>query len=186
MIFNIVFLIALVLFGATSPECQRNVQIPITTGMLQSMFHTAPHVAGSPYAAVLTQAILTLGFFELFQPGELIWSPYTIQFWDVKVTPQAAFIILRSAKCQKVGLPCKITLLAHPYVICPIKALMKYLAFHPQVDGPLFVHQDGRPVTRWELANSLNKLSTFLQFPKQLIKPHSLCIGTLQCCTCRG
>ena len=145
--------------------------------MLQSMFHTALHVAGSPYAALLIQAVITLGFFGLFWPGEITWSPHTIQYWDVKVSPQQVVIILHSAKCQKIGLPCKINLLAHPYVICPVKALMKYLAYCPRGDGPFFVHQNGRPITRWELANTLDKLSNFQQFPKQLIKPHSLQIG---------
>ena len=106
-----------------------------------------------------------------------MWCPHTVQFWDVKVTLAAVFVILHSAKCQNYGLPCKIKLLAHPYVVCPVKVVMHYLAYRPLVQGPLFVHQDGRPVTSWDLANMLDKLSSFLNFPKQLVKSHSLCIG---------
>ena len=141
------------------------------------MFHAALHVLGNPYSALLIQAVLTMGFFSLFCPGELTWSPQTVQFWDVKVTLAAVFVILCSAKCQNYGLPCKIKPLVHPYVICPVKVVMHYLAFRPPVQGLLFIHQDSRPMTQWDLANVLDKLSSFLNFPKQLVKLHSLCIG---------
>ena len=131
------FLIALVLHSVTSPECQRDVRIPITMGMLQSMFHTASHVTGSPCAAVLMKAILTLGFFGLFWPEELTWSPHTIQFWDIKVSPQAAFIILWSAKCQKVGLPCKIKL-SSPICNMPCKGTHEIYGFSPPSRWPPF------------------------------------------------
>ena len=141
------------------------------------MFHTALHVLGNLYSVLLIQALLIMGFFMLFCSGELMWSPHTVPFCDIKTTSEAVFVILCSAKCQNYGLPCKIKLLAHLYVICPVKAVIHYLAYQPLVQGPLFVNPDGRPITHWDLANSLNELSSFLNFPKQLVKPHSLCIG---------
>ena len=68
--------------------------------MLQSIFHVAPHVLGNPYSALLIQAVLTMGFFGLFCPGELMWSPHTVQFHDIEATPEAVFVILCSAMCQ--------------------------------------------------------------------------------------
>ena len=85
--FQTSFLITLVLRGTTMPECQQDVRIQITTSILQKMFDCALHVTTSPYVATMIQSLLTLGFFGLFHPGEITWSPQVIKIQDIKVTP---------------------------------------------------------------------------------------------------
>ena len=72
------FLISLVLNGATSPECQNDVRIPITPAMLQKMLDSAMYVANSPYVVTMIQSILMLDLFGLFHPGGLMWSPHVL------------------------------------------------------------------------------------------------------------
>ena len=59
----------------------------------------------------------------------------------------------------------------------PIKALTAYALIHPKQPGQFFIRLSGNPVLMQDIAHVLNKLSSFLKLPQQLIKLHSLHIG---------
>ena len=172
------FIISLVLKGDTSPESPSDVCIPISLHMLHAMFSTLPTIA-NPYQACMFQAILTLGFFGLFWPGELTLSQHVICFNNIQCVVDWVLIKMDSSKCNKTITPQLLRVHSQPYTVCLVRALQNYLAMRPAINGgPLFIYPDLQPVTRAQLGGILDKLSIFLNLPHQVIKPHSLRIGS--------
>ena len=168
------FIISLVLKGATSPEAAADVHIPISLRMLHDMFHMLPIIAPL-YQASMFRATLSLGF---FCPGELTLSLHVILCINTQLNQDLIYIRLESSQCNKMMTPQLLWICRQPYQVWPVAAVNRCLAIRPVTLGsPLFIHPDGNPVTRAHLGNMLDKLSSFLQLPHQVIKPHSLRIG---------
>ena len=124
------------------------------------------------------QAILTLGFFRLFRPGELTLSQHVICFNNIQCAVDWVLIKMDSSKCNKTVTPQLLRVHSQLYTVCPVRALQNYLAMRPAINGsPLFIHPDLQLVTRAQLGGILERLSIFLNLPHQVIKPHSIRIG---------
>ena len=64
----------------------------------------------------------------------------------------------------------------------PVALLCRYIQQRPCIDGPLFCHFNGQPLTRFQFSSVLAKVIKFLGI-KQVVHPHSFRIGatTLAC-----
>ena len=163
--------------GATSPEAVADICIPISLRMLHGMFHMLPIIA-PPYHACMFRAILSLGLFGLFCPGELTLSQHVILCINTQLNQDLISIRLESSKCNKTMSPQLLHICRQPYQVCLVAAVNSYLTIWPvTIGGPSFIHPYGNLVTRAHLGSILDKLSLFLQLPHQVIKPHSLRIG---------
>ena len=171
------FLVSLVLKGLHRQDVQPDVRIPVSFKMLQRMCYCLNYVTSSPYLTALYQAMLCLGFHALLRPGELTDSPHAIQSDRILITNTSVMFHLDTSKCNQAGPPQLLTVNAIPSITCPVAALKTYLYYRPIRKGPLFLRPDGETVKYMDLARILNKLSEFLQLPRDFIKPHSLRIG---------
>ena len=120
--FQAIFLISLVLKGETSPEATGDVHIPILLRMWHGMFNTLPIIAHS-YQACMFKAILSLGFFGLFRPGELTMSLHVILHSNTQYAQNPMYIKLDSSKCNKTSTPQLLCICQQPYPVCPVAAV---------------------------------------------------------------
>ena len=95
---------------------------------------------------------------------------------NVHIGTNKAIIILATSKANQMHAAQHITLTSQ-CTACPIKALSAHALIHPKRPGQFFIRLSGNPVLMQDIAHILNKLSSFLKLPQQLIKPHSLHIG---------
>ena len=61
--------------------------------------------------------------------------------------------------------------------ICPVKAILPYLALRGNVPGPLFILKNGRRLTRQIFSVTLDGLLEELHFKKEHLNTHSFHIG---------
>ena len=142
------------------------------------MFHMLPIIA-PPYHVCMFRAMLSLGFFGHFCPGELTLSQHVILHINMQLNQDLIYIRLESSKCNKTIAPQLLHICRQPYQVCPVAAVNSYLANQPvTIGGPLFVHPDDNPGTRAHLGSILDKLSLFLQLPHQVINPTLRISGT--------
>ena len=129
--------------------------LPITPSILRHLFSiwSSPPVS---YSACMLWAACSLGFSAFLQSGEFTWSspsayvPTMLSPMDVAVdnrtNPSFLAVTLRSSKTDVFGSGVTVYIGATGGPLCPVAAVLSYLAICPPVPGPLFVHQGGRPL----------------------------------------
>ena len=67
---------------------------------------------------------------------------------DSHTNPTMIRVFLRRAKCDPFGKGANIYIGVTGSELCPVAAVLNYLAVRPQQSGPLMVWNDGSPLTR--------------------------------------
>lgn len=62
--------------------------------------------------------------------------------------------------------------------ICPVKAILPYLAIRGSCPGPLFIQEDGRMLMRQNFSSIVKLILARLKLPEGDYNIHSFCIGT--------
>ena len=70
--------------------------------------------------------------------------------------------------------------------ICPVTAILAYLAVRPPVGGSLFIHSDGTPLTKVELVRQVRKALSLRGFDVLNYSDHSFWIGAAMTAAARG
>ena len=117
-----------------------------------------------------------VGFYSLFCPGELAMLEHVILGDNIYIGTNKVIIFLPTSKANHTHSAQYITLTSQS-MACPIRAFTAYALIHPKWPSQFFIRLSGNPVLMQDIAPILNKLSSFLKLPQQLIKPYSLCIG---------
>ena len=108
-------------------------------------------------------AACTLGFFGFLRSGEFtvvpginqtLLSPSDIRV-DSHQDPTYVAVTLRGSKTDPFGVGCTLFIGRTNSSICPVAALLAYLAIRPPSPGPLFVHDNGSPLTRAGLVSAV-------------------------------
>ncbi|XP_071113127.1 integrase/recombinase xerD homolog [Haliotis cracherodii] len=76
------------------------------------------------------------------------------------------------------GVQIQITAILHSK-LCPVRAMQQFLSIRPPVHGHVFVHFDGRPLTRFQFQSMLRKALSFSlpHLNLHLFSSHSFRIG---------
>ena len=125
-------------------------------------------VSDSPsFDTTMLWAAFCLGFFGFMRSGEFTCSPSgnpgncALTLSDVQIdsrtNPQVLRISLRRSKTDPFGAGTYLHIGRTSTVICPVSALLAYLAIRPPSPGPLFIFSDGTPLTRRQLVSHLHK-----------------------------
>ena len=139
----------------------RGKRLPITPSLLQRL-----HAIWSKDPLIFDKAMLwaacCLDFFGFMQAGEftctscenvLSVSDVTI---DSRESPQVLIVHLRHKKTDPFGIGTHLYLgRTGDQTLCPVTAVLNYLAIHPPVPGPLFCFQNGTPLSRVHLVHHL-------------------------------
>ena len=135
---------------------RRRVRLPITPRILVLLFQSwsIPPVS---YDTVMLWAACCTGFIGFLRSAEFT-SPNVrgdvepgLSVADVSVDslsqPSYVALLLRRSKTDTFGMGATVYLGLVDGVICPVKALLAYVAVRGNGPGPLFVFQDGSPLT---------------------------------------
>ena len=143
------------------PDHLQKHRLPITLHILKQL-HGVWSESPSFNNAMLWAAC-NLGFFGFLRAGEFtltansntyLMSPKDITV-DSHTNPQLLTIHLRHSKTDPFGAGCFIYLGRTNTFPCPVAAILSYLAMRPQSQGPLFIFEDGAPLTRANLVTHL-------------------------------
>ena len=94
-----------------------------------------------------------------------------------KSSPSMVCIMMKQSKTNPFRQGVYIYLGRTGNTICPVTAILSYLALRRNVSGPLFVLQNGRMLTHQIFSNTLDGLVEELHFKKENFNTHSFCIG---------
>ena len=162
------------------------VRLPITVPILRRI-REALDGSSHPHRKVLW-AIAAVAFFGFFRLGELLpekgsenntallltWSDISV---DRRDNPRVVRIHLKRSKCDQFGKGADIFLGRVDTPICPVAALLGYMAASGDKPGPFFRKVDGQVVTKAWFVDQIRLTLETLGFPQRQYAGHSFRIG---------
>ena len=163
------FLVRKLLQGLKRDSGKEDARLPITSKLLSKLVFKLSLVTYSEFEASMFKAAFTLAFFAFLRVGEFTSGTkheggHTLQLRDVSFGSvqgvSGMSIHLRSSKTDQFGKGTTIFLAQslHSSAICPVLFLENYLRHRPTSPGPLFIHFDGSPLTRFQFNKILSKV----------------------------
>ncbi len=146
------------------PLCTRQLRLPITPSILRHL-HSTWAAAPVTFTSRMLWAACCLGFFAFLRSGEFT-CPSTEAYHqsmlspaDVIVSnrerPTSLTVSLRASKTDVFQAGHSLLVGATGNLLCPVAAMLGYLATRPNVSGPLFIHEDGTPLSRSYLVQAV-------------------------------
>jgi len=167
------------------PDCLRRPRLPITPAILQALY-TVWSAEPCTLDNRMLWAACCLGFFGFMRAGEftcdsaagvddsLLVSDVSV---DSRDEPSVLTIHLRHSKTDPFGAGCFIYLGRTYHLLCPVTAILGYLAMRPPVSGPLFVFEDGSYLSRPKLVSHLQAALRTAGISSGAYTGHSFRIG---------
>ena len=161
---------------------------PILWPSLKLILGALPQVCSTSFEAVLFKSAFALAFFAFLRVGEVVCGRegrHTLKTsglrWtnlhSSRGTSEAMLVTLDSSKSDQFGRGCSILLSkSDSFAFCPVALLEAYWRVRPPGKGCLFVHFDGRPVTRRQFSVVLARAIEFIG-EKGPVSSHSFRIG---------
>ena len=128
-----------------------------------------------------------MGFFGFMRSGEFTCSnPHNppeegLTAADVSVdsrdNPQALIVLLRHSKTDQFGAGVRLYLGRTADILCPVAAVLSYLAIRPGNPGPLFQFEDGTPLSRIHLVRHIREALSGAGIDTACFSGHSFRIG---------
>ncbi len=163
------------------------IRLPITAPILHRIRDTLD-ASACPHKVALW-AVAAVAFFGFFRLGELLpekeasggQTPFPLTFSDVAVdrndSPRMIRIHLSRSKCDQFGNGADIFLGRIDSPICPVAALLGFLAARGSGSGPLFRRVDGRVITKVWFVEQLRVVLESVGLPQHQYAGHSFRIG---------
>lgn len=170
-----------------SPQHSRSQRLPITPNLLQQI-HSLWSKQPLTFDKVMLWAAFCTGFFGFMRAGEFtadVTECFSEQphlaTRDVAVdsheNPQIITIHLRRSKTDQFSKGTHIYLGRTQSTLCPVAAMLAYLVIRPSTAGPLFIFQNGSPLTRKKLVDHLRQAISQLGLDASGYSGHSFRIG---------
>ena len=178
------FIVRKTLEGLKRSGALRKTRLPITRELLTSVISTLPSICVNLFEARLFIAAFCLAFSAFLRVSEVTAVNkknhlHALRISDVKIDQKGEILSLfvRHSKSDQLGLGSHLTICRSTNNICPVRRMSLYLEQRPLVDGPLFCHLDGSPLTRYQFSAVLKKCLIQLQPQYSLYTSHSFRIG---------
>ena len=169
---------------ASSPR----VRLPITLNILKKVIKNISELYGSRYQRRLYTALFVSMYHACLRVSEVAIAKHnrhTLEFADVKCRNKYVVINFRTFKHSK-GQTASLKIAATHDVCCPVSALSKYLSKRGTVSGPIFIKENGKPLTRSNVASALQQcLRPTVRNPERY-NTHSFRIGKITDLACAG
>lgn len=171
----------------STPDCARGKRLPITPDILRKIYTVWAQCPVSQ-DKVMLWAACCMGFFGFMRAGEFTCSSPgqsvgpTLSVADVSIDsrddPQVLLVHLRHSKTDPFGAGVYLHL-GHSGddTLCPVTAVLGYLARRPPALGPLFIFEDGSPLTRVRLVSHLREALMRVGINSKNFSGHSFRIG---------
>ena len=156
-------------------------EFPITPSILQRL-RAIWESSATSYETIMMWAVCCTAFFGFFRLGELLEGSSsscrgpTINevATDSHDKPSMVMIHLRTSKTDQFSQGVDIYLGATGTNLCPVAALLAYVAVRNNGVGPLFIHQDGRNLTKSVFITKLRSALSALGFDERVYAGHIL------------
>ena len=168
-----------------TPDHQQRHRLPITTELLKAL-HCVWSSPPIQHNQVMLWAACCVGFFGFLRAGEFTCPvvdisepPLTVHdiAVDSRSNPQVITVHLRQSKTDPFGAGCHVYLGRTNTTPCPVAAVLNYLAIRSSSPGPLFVFQNGKPLTRAALVSQLRLALAQAGIDSSHYSGHSFRIG---------
>ena len=104
---------------------------------------------------------------------------------DSMVSPSCMRVNIKGSKTDPFRQGCYVHIGAGHLPPCALSALMAYLSLRGNSAGPLFLFQDGRPLSRATVTEWLRQIMASARVPDNF-SSHSFCIGAATVAACNG
>ena len=162
-------------------------RLPITPALLEGLRGVWLNPSAPPDHIMLWAAACT-GFFGFLRAGE--FTVPTVQGYDPEVhlsltdvaidshtTPSVVRLRIKQSKTDPLRQGVDIFLGTTGVSICPVQAIISFLAVRSPAPGPLFMFQSGRPLTRNSLVTHLQTALREVGVTPSAYTGHSFRIG---------
>ncbi len=150
-------------------------KVPISIEMLEMLISKCDMLFLSAYCEKMLKAILSVGFFALLRPGEIVQSHNSIQLGDVFMQDKLLVIDFKKFKHSKNHPNC-ISVSKVTGACCPHLHLANYLQCRGSHPGDLFVLHKNKPLKYNMLVQWFSMLVNVARLPKCL-SLHCLRVG---------
>ena len=173
--------------GAKRDNKQRRQQrLPITPAILRRIYQTWSREP-TTYDRIMLWSAFLLGFFGFMRAGEFTcpsqtaFSSAMLTVGDVAVdshiSPTRMTVLVKQSKTDPFGAGTTLQFGATGDYLCPVTAMLGYLAVRPPSPGPLFVFEDGATLSRARLVQSLHEALVLVGMDDGRFSGHSFRIG---------
>ncbi len=167
---------------------------PITFDLLERIIAVLPMLCKSTYEAKLFKTVFILAYFAFLRLGEYACESkkkegsHVIKLGDISIS-QGNFVevCIRSSKTDQVGNSTLLKIMGIANInMCPVQAMIQYLAIRPDQAGPLFIHFDGEVLTKFQVNRVLNSCVVTVGLDPDDFSPHSFRIGAATSAAMQG
>ena len=161
-------------------------RLPITPDLLLRI-HALWSKSPLSFDKIMLWAAFCLGFFGFFRSGEFTQSSthnpgeYGLTTEDVTIdsrdNPQILTVLLRKSKTDPFGAGTHIYMGRTGTTLCPVSSVLAYLAIRPRTQGPLFIFEDGTPLSKNALVSHLREALSQIGEDVKNFTGHSFRIG---------
>lgn len=169
--------------------------MPITPQVLQHIYQVWSQDSPS-FDRIMLWAAFCLGFFGFMRAGEFTcpslgaFRPNMLSVRDVQVdshtVPTRLAVHLRESKTDQFGIGATIHLGKTGTKLCPVVAMLAYLATRPPSSGPLFLFQNGTSLSREKLVQALRQALRAANIDDSNFSGHSFRIGAASAAASAG
>lgn len=165
------------------PSCPRLPVTPVIMDTIKRVLETRPS-----FESTMLWAACCTAFFGFMRCGEFTVPATTaynkerhLSMADIAVdshtSPSMVAIRIKFSKTDQCGLGTTIYLGSTASRICPVAAILQYLAVRPRDEGPLFITSQGEPLTKSAFMNEVREVLGSAGLDTSHYKGHSFRIG---------
>ena len=160
-------------------------RLPITPFIMRKLQGVWDGSSANPYVGRLLWAACCLGFFGFMRSGEFTCQsadgeppiPVSAVSVDSHSAPTMVRVFLQKAKTDPFGNGVCIFLGRSGSSLCPVSAILNYLAVRPQGAGPLLIWEDGTPLLREQFVHHVKRALNTAGIDESCYSGHSFRIG---------
>ena len=166
--------------------CPSKVRLPITAHILNDIKQQLER--GAHTDRIVLWAVCCTAFFGFFRLGELLppsptrFNPRLHLAWgDVAIdnqdNPRMVKFHLKQSKTDQLGKGVDVVVGRTDCALCPVAAILAFIAARGDCQGPLFLTVDGIPLTKPVFIAELRKILAAVGLPQDNYAGHSFRIG---------
>ena len=175
------FVIQKLLAASVRIHPTRDVRLPITIPILQSLIESLQHTVSSLYLHKLFKAMFIVSFLGLMRVGEVTvdrFGKVALQSNQIQIFSSHVVVTICEFKHNLSKKPFEIVLPRQTNsLICPVTALLEYFQLRGYYSGPLFCFPNLTPISRNFFVDNLKQALNFVGLQTSLYKSHSFRIG---------
>ena len=165
----------------------KQIRLPITPSILLQLRAYWNQHAGEP-DSIMLWAASTLCFFGFFRSGELTlraltaFNPAHHLAWgdiaiDNRSSPKVLKVRLKTSKCDQTGRGVDVYVGRTEGPLCPVAAVLNYMAIRGTAQGPFFMTSTGQPLIKAAFIAKVRHALKEIGLPYECFAGHSFRIG---------